>query len=121
MCLYNQKINDYFYYRACLVASIRFSGASQSTIKLVATNLIANGKLAGKHLLNSSKMSKNKIYVFKNRKENFVSFIEGPQTGHRLFFCDSLVGQSGAGPEFQVGERGKENKLQTAAMFWVKL
>ncbi|OWF51700.1 WD repeat-containing protein 11-like isoform X2 [Mizuhopecten yessoensis] len=31
--------------RACLVASIRSSGASQSTIKLVATNLIANGKL----------------------------------------------------------------------------
>lgn len=33
--------------RACLVASIRSSGASQSTIKLVATNLIANGKLSG--------------------------------------------------------------------------
>ena len=32
--------------RACLVASIRSSGASQSTIKLVATNLIANGKLS---------------------------------------------------------------------------
>lgn len=31
--------------RSCLVASIRSSGASQSTIKLVATNLIANGKL----------------------------------------------------------------------------
>ena len=31
--------------RACLVAAIRSSGASQSTIKLVATNLIANGKL----------------------------------------------------------------------------
>ena len=31
--------------RACLVASIRSSGASQSTIKLVATNLIASGKL----------------------------------------------------------------------------
>ncbi|CAD5125617.1 DgyrCDS13819 [Dimorphilus gyrociliatus] len=31
--------------RACLVASIRSSGASQSTIKLVATSLIANGKL----------------------------------------------------------------------------
>ncbi|XP_052100859.1 WD repeat-containing protein 11-like [Mytilus californianus] len=40
--------NDIYYtdcLRACLVASIRFSGASQSTIKLVATNLIANGKL----------------------------------------------------------------------------
>ena len=35
-------------YRACLVASIRSSGVSQSTIKLVATNLIANGKLTGK-------------------------------------------------------------------------
>ena len=33
--------------RACLVASIRSSGASQSTIKLVATNLIASGKLSG--------------------------------------------------------------------------
>ncbi|XP_014675037.1 PREDICTED: WD repeat-containing protein 11-like [Priapulus caudatus] len=32
--------------RACLVATIRSSGASQSTIKLVATNLIANGKLS---------------------------------------------------------------------------
>ncbi|XP_078310578.1 WD repeat-containing protein 11-like [Crassostrea virginica] len=31
--------------RACLVASIRSSGVSQSTIKLVATNLIANGKI----------------------------------------------------------------------------
>jgi len=32
--------------KACLVASIRSSGASQSTIKLVATNLIASGKLS---------------------------------------------------------------------------
>eukprot|EP00795_Rhopilema_esculentum_P012339 gene12339-2990_t len=32
--------------RACLIATVRSSGASQSTIKLVATNLIANGKLA---------------------------------------------------------------------------
>jgi len=32
--------------RACLVASIRSSGASQSTIKLVATNLIASGRLS---------------------------------------------------------------------------
>ncbi|XP_077991912.1 WD repeat-containing protein 11-like isoform X2 [Glandiceps talaboti] len=32
--------------RACLVATIRSSGASQSTIKLVATSLIANGKLS---------------------------------------------------------------------------
>ncbi|XP_059139612.1 WD repeat-containing protein 11-like [Physella acuta] len=31
--------------KACLVASIRSSGASQSTIKLVATNLIASGRL----------------------------------------------------------------------------
>ena len=29
------------------MATIRSSGASQSTIKLVATNLIASGKLAG--------------------------------------------------------------------------
>ena len=32
--------------RACLVATIRSSGASQSTIKLVATSLIANGHLS---------------------------------------------------------------------------
>ena len=32
--------------KACLAASIRSSGASQSTIKLVATNLIANGQLS---------------------------------------------------------------------------
>lgn len=38
-----------FLHRACLVATIRSSGASQSTIKLVATNLIASGKLAGEH------------------------------------------------------------------------
>ncbi|CAH3181969.1 unnamed protein product [Porites lobata] len=41
--------NDNYYVdslRACLVATIRSSGASQSTIKLVATNLIASGKLA---------------------------------------------------------------------------
>lgn len=31
------------------MATIRSSGASQSTIKLVATNLIASGKLAGEH------------------------------------------------------------------------
>ena len=31
--------------RACLVATIRSSGASQSTIKLVATSLIASGNL----------------------------------------------------------------------------
>ncbi|GFO31567.1 WD repeat-containing protein 11 [Plakobranchus ocellatus] len=31
--------------KACLVASVRSSGASQSTIKLVATNLIASGRL----------------------------------------------------------------------------
>ncbi|XP_077868471.1 WD repeat-containing protein 11 [Saccoglossus kowalevskii] len=41
--------NDNYYVdslRACLVATIRSSGASQSTIKLVATSLIANGKLS---------------------------------------------------------------------------
>ncbi|XP_025096054.1 WD repeat-containing protein 11-like [Pomacea canaliculata] len=32
--------------RACLVASVRSSGASQSTMKLVGTNLIASGRLA---------------------------------------------------------------------------
>ena len=34
-------------HRACLAATIRSSGASQSTIKLVATNLIANSMLFG--------------------------------------------------------------------------
>ena len=33
---------------ACLVATVKSTGASQSTIKLVATSLIANGKLSGK-------------------------------------------------------------------------
>lgn len=33
--------------KACLVTTITSSGPSQSTIKLVATNMIANGKLAG--------------------------------------------------------------------------
>lgn len=48
--LSNHCFNDYlctYLRRACLVATIRSSGASQSTIKLVATNLIASGKLAG--------------------------------------------------------------------------
>jgi len=40
-----------YLHRACLVATIRSSGASQSTIKLVATNLIASGKLAGELVL----------------------------------------------------------------------
>ena len=40
-----------YLHRACLVATIRSSGASQSTIKLVATNLIASGKLAGELLI----------------------------------------------------------------------
>ena len=31
--------------RACLVATIQSTGAAQSTIKLVATNLIANGNI----------------------------------------------------------------------------
>jgi hypothetical protein len=47
--------NDQYYsdaLRACLAATIRSSGASQSTIKLVATNLIASGHLsAGVELL----------------------------------------------------------------------
>lgn len=34
--------------KACLVTTITSSGPSQSTIKLVATNMIANGKLAGR-------------------------------------------------------------------------
>jgi len=36
-------------YRACLAATIRSSGASQSTIKVVATNLIANSRLMGEY------------------------------------------------------------------------
>ncbi|KAJ8316897.1 hypothetical protein KUTeg_004801 [Tegillarca granosa] len=49
LLLETEPDNDSYYtdsLRACLVASIRSSGVSQSTIKLVATNLIANGKLA---------------------------------------------------------------------------
>lgn len=49
LLLETEADNDNYYVdslRACLVASIRSSGASQSTIKLVATNLIANGKLS---------------------------------------------------------------------------
>ena len=38
---------SFVFFRACLIATVRSSGASQSTIKLVATNLIASGKLAG--------------------------------------------------------------------------
>lgn len=34
-----------FFHRACLVATIQSTGAAQSTIKLVATNLIANGNI----------------------------------------------------------------------------
>ena len=37
--------------RACLAATIRSSGASQSTIKLVATNLIAGSHLIGEREL----------------------------------------------------------------------
>ncbi|XP_015757943.1 PREDICTED: WD repeat-containing protein 11-like, partial [Acropora digitifera] len=46
--LETDAVNENYYVdslRACLVATIRSSGASQSTIKLVATNLIASGKL----------------------------------------------------------------------------
>ncbi|KAG2462325.1 WDR11 protein, partial [Polypterus senegalus] len=42
--------NEHYYcdsLKACLVTTITSSGPSQSTIKLVATNMIANGKLAG--------------------------------------------------------------------------
>ena len=39
--------ND-FTNRACLAAGAKSSPASQSTVKLAATNLIANGKLMGK-------------------------------------------------------------------------
>lgn len=40
--------------KACLVTTITSSGPSQSTIKLVATNMIANGKLAGSVCVASS-------------------------------------------------------------------
>ncbi|XP_064605109.1 WD repeat-containing protein 11-like [Liolophura sinensis] len=49
LLLETESENDSYYVDsllACLVASIRSSGASQSTIKLVATNLIANGRLS---------------------------------------------------------------------------
>ncbi|KAF4019301.1 hypothetical protein G4228_010731 [Cervus hanglu yarkandensis] len=42
--------NQHYYcdsLKACLVTTVTSSGPSQSTIKLVATNMIANGKLAG--------------------------------------------------------------------------
>lgn len=44
--------NQHYYcdsLKACLVTTVTSSGPSQSTIKLVATNMIANGKLAGRH------------------------------------------------------------------------
>uniref|UniRef100_A0A8W8IK44 WDR11 TPR domain-containing protein n=1 Tax=Magallana gigas TaxID=29159 RepID=A0A8W8IK44_MAGGI len=50
LLLETEPENDTYYtdcLRACLVASIRSSGVSQSTINLVATNLIANGKIKG--------------------------------------------------------------------------
>lgn len=37
--------------KACLVTTVTSSGPSQSTIKLVATNMIASGKLAGNHIV----------------------------------------------------------------------
>lgn len=43
--------NQHYYcdaLKACLVTTVTSSGPSQSTIKLVATNMIASGKLAGK-------------------------------------------------------------------------
>ncbi|KAK2143923.1 hypothetical protein LSH36_799g00015 [Paralvinella palmiformis] len=48
LLLETESENEHYYadcIKACLVASIRSSGASQSTIKLVATNLIASGQL----------------------------------------------------------------------------
>lgn len=45
--------NQHYYcdsLKACLVTTVTSSGPSQSTIKLVATNMIANGKLAGEAL-----------------------------------------------------------------------
>ena len=44
-------------HRACLAATIRSSGASQSTIKLVATNLIANARIMGMSLSLSLSLS----------------------------------------------------------------
>ncbi|KAK7110591.1 WD repeat-containing protein 11-like [Littorina saxatilis] len=49
LLLETEAENDTYYIdslRACLVASVRSSGASQSTMKLVATNLIASGRLS---------------------------------------------------------------------------
>ncbi|XP_072042557.1 WD repeat-containing protein 11-like isoform X2 [Amphiura filiformis] len=47
--LETESENDNYYLnslQACLVATVKSSGASQSTIKLVATSLIANGRLS---------------------------------------------------------------------------
>jgi hypothetical protein len=41
----NAAITSVSSFRACLVATIQSTGAAQSTIKLVATNLIANGNI----------------------------------------------------------------------------
>ncbi|KAK7498382.1 hypothetical protein BaRGS_00010336, partial [Batillaria attramentaria] len=49
LLLETEADNDAYYIdslRACLVASVRSSGASQSTMKLVATNLIASARLS---------------------------------------------------------------------------
>lgn len=51
MLLETSADNQHYYcdsLKACLVTTVTSSGPSQSTIKLVATNMIANGKLAGK-------------------------------------------------------------------------
>jgi hypothetical protein len=58
-----KQLNWWIIYRACLVASIRSSGVSQSTIKLVATNLIANGKIKGKELCTVTALDKVQCIV----------------------------------------------------------
>lgn len=53
--------------RACLVATIQSTGAAQSTIKLVATNLIANGNIwegIDYHYLTTSSLLHNHVFKF---------------------------------------------------------
>lgn len=42
---FRSNTKEFFHFRACLIATVQSSEVSQSTIKLVATNLIAHGKI----------------------------------------------------------------------------
>lgn len=92
MALYK---NVYIYCRACLVASIRSSGVSQSTIKLVATNLIANGKIKGRFLktLHSLFITKNAHYnclIFKKKNDKqqmYMLIISKACSAEQILVC----------------------------------